>query len=406
MSRVTFVNRTYWPGEEATAQLLTDLAEGLAAAGSDTRVITGRRPGLPESDHHRGVEIIRVGPRVLPQGGFSVIAKARAFSGFLLAARRTLRAQVSSGDQVVLLTDPPLLGPAVSGSAERRGARCVHWVQDIYPEIAMELLGTRSLGLLRGVRDRAWMRAAGCVAVSESMAQTILSRGVGRSNLWTIPNWAPRELEVLPDPAAVVGWRRSHGFDDGFLVGYSGNLGRAHDLNPILRAAGHLPPGRGLTFAFIGDGPQREALERSVAEARLGCIRFLPPQPRRDLAVALSAIDVHLVSQRPSCQALVFPSKLYGIAATGRPVVSIGAPDSELARVVTQHGFGVHHAPEDTAGLANTLLHLQRNPELLRVQGLAARAFYQRFGRFEHALMAWADLLQRVDGRLRSSPNG
>ena len=29
--RVIFVNRFYWPEEPATAQLLTDLAEGLAA---------------------------------------------------------------------------------------------------------------------------------------------------------------------------------------------------------------------------------------------------------------------------------------------------------------------------------------------------------------------------------------
>lgn len=36
----------------------------------------------------------------------------------------------------------------------------------------------------------------------------------------------------------------------------------------------------------------------------------------------------------------------------------------------------------------------------------APRAFYLRFGRFEHALGAWTDLLQRVDGRLPLSANG
>jgi len=56
MSRVIFVNRTYWPGEEATAQVLTDLAEGLAGKGHDIHVITGRRRGLPETDQHRGVK--------------------------------------------------------------------------------------------------------------------------------------------------------------------------------------------------------------------------------------------------------------------------------------------------------------------------------------------------------------
>ena len=38
--RVIFVNRFYWPEQPATAQLLTDLAESLAAAGLSVSVIT------------------------------------------------------------------------------------------------------------------------------------------------------------------------------------------------------------------------------------------------------------------------------------------------------------------------------------------------------------------------------
>ena len=42
--RVIFVNRFYWPDEPATAQLLTDLAESLAASGHPVTVITSQPP--------------------------------------------------------------------------------------------------------------------------------------------------------------------------------------------------------------------------------------------------------------------------------------------------------------------------------------------------------------------------
>ena len=51
--RVVFVNRFYWPDEPATAQLLTDLAEGLAAEGWDVSVIASHpgHAGAPRRAH-------------------------------------------------------------------------------------------------------------------------------------------------------------------------------------------------------------------------------------------------------------------------------------------------------------------------------------------------------------------
>ena len=45
LHRVIFVNRFYWPEQPATAQLLTDLAESLAAAGLSITVITSHPGG-------------------------------------------------------------------------------------------------------------------------------------------------------------------------------------------------------------------------------------------------------------------------------------------------------------------------------------------------------------------------
>ena len=56
--RLIFINRVYWPDEAATAQLLTDLAGGLAGKGWETHVIAGGG----EAESHAGVGIHRAGP--------------------------------------------------------------------------------------------------------------------------------------------------------------------------------------------------------------------------------------------------------------------------------------------------------------------------------------------------------
>jgi hypothetical protein len=66
-SRLLIINQYYWPGVEATANLLTDLAEDLATE-FDVAVLTGELHGhedLPRRDQRNGVQIVRV-PRSSP----------------------------------------------------------------------------------------------------------------------------------------------------------------------------------------------------------------------------------------------------------------------------------------------------------------------------------------------------
>ena len=59
--RLLVLNQYYWPGVEATGQLLTDLCEALAE-DYDVTVITGALPNAPggETSVRNGVRIVRV----------------------------------------------------------------------------------------------------------------------------------------------------------------------------------------------------------------------------------------------------------------------------------------------------------------------------------------------------------
>jgi len=387
-----FLNRFYWPDEPATAQLLADLAEALAAAGGQVVVITShnRRPGIPREEVRRGVTIYRIrGTRI---GAKSLAGRAVDFATFALGALARLARTAGPADTVVAMTDPPLLAIAAAALARGRGARVVHWVQDVYPEVAVALTGRTWPELFRPLRDRAWRRADACVAPGEDMAGLIAGRGVKKVVI--IPNWAPAGLA----PAAAGILRETWGLQGKFVAIYSGNLGRVHDLMPLLDAAAALRDAPDIAVVFVGEGAQRPALEAAARKRGLGHVHFFPPQPRERLAETLSLGDVHFVTLRPGCEPCVFPSKLYGIAAVGRPVLFVGSRDCALARLVEGRQLGLAFSREEMPRLAAEIRALRDDPGRRRALGEAAAKFHREAGGIERAVAAWQKILQAGSG--------
>lgn len=358
--RLLFVNRFYQPETPATGQLLTDLAEALAAAGHEVTVITSHSGGedLPARETHAGVHIRRV--RSTRSQGASMGGKAWDFATFFLGALGRLWLESRRDSIVIALTDPPLLGIGAWLVARTRGARMVHWVQDIYPEIAIALAGQRWLRLLRPLRNLAWRRADFCVALGTDMGAILAGARVPTENIVIVPNWAPARL--APDTSASTGLRAAWGLDEKFVVAYSGNLGRVHDLDTVLAAADTLRDDPDIRFVFVGGGPQRAALETTAAKRGLTRVRFVVAQPREQLAAALGVGDLHLVTLKPGCEHLVFPSKIYGVAAVHRPLLFIGPPNCEIARLVVDQGLGHAVAPDDIAGIVAVIRRFAGDP--------------------------------------------
>jgi colanic acid biosynthesis glycosyl transferase WcaI len=392
--RIIFVNRVYWPATEATAQLLTDLAEELAARGREVHVIS---TGDPAPATHRGVTIHRTSPAALPSG---LLALALDHRRFRRDAGRTLESLVRAGDTVVALTDPPLLGMVAAKAIAARGARLVHWIQDIYPEIAITHFGGVAgavLGRFRAPRDEAWRSAGACVALGADMAALVAGRGVSADRLAVIPNWAPRELDAPPPPAACAERKREWGADGKFAVVYSGNLGRVHEFHTLLEAAELLRDEPAVEFRFIGRGPRFRKVQAAVQARGLARVRCLPPEPRERLAAALGAADAHVVTLEPAYGSLVFPSKLAGALAAGRPVLFVGPPPpADIPRLLAERECGAAFAPGDGRALAATISRWQQDPALARRLGANARAAYEAEFTRQAAMDRWEKLLGKI----------
>lgn len=405
-----FLNRYFYPDHAATSQILSDLAFALARQGRPVIIITSRQryddPNvlLPSREILNGVTVVRVPTTRF--GRTKLLGRAIDYATFYFAAAWTMWLTARKGDVIIAMTDPPMLSIIAAPICLLRRATLVNWLQDVFPEVAEALrlakgrLPGWGFALLRRLRDRSLKAAAVNVAVGTRMADHLADRGVERERICTIPNWADGSL-IKPVAHAHNQLRRDWGLDGAFVVGYSGNLGRAHEIETTLDAIAMLEQKTDtavtglprVIWLFIGSGAQSETMRREVERRRLISVRFQPYQPRENLTNSLSAADIHLVSLRPELEGLVVPSKYYGIAASGRPTVFIGDPTGEIATVISAHDCGVTVPIGDSAALARTVADLAADPDLCRVMGEHARAGLLSHYDFPVAVKKWTALL-------------
>jgi glycosyltransferase involved in cell wall biosynthesis len=415
--------------------MLSDLAFALAGSGHEVQVITSRLTYqgdrmLSATETVHNVTISRVPTTAFGRG--RVLGRALDYFTFYLSAGFRLALDAQPSDVVVIKTDPPILSLVAGPIARIKGARYINWLQDLFPEIATGVgIGRTTtqkwaISLLRRVRDITLRYADANVVLGERMAARLKKRRVPQERISIIANWADG-TKVRPIERNRNALRKEWNLEDAFVVGYSGNLGRAHSFETFLAAVAHLEAQQKakmdvLSFAnadgkawhqssvqdlasrhdirwlFIGSGAQTEKLREAVRERRYESVIFRPYQSRDRLSESLSVPDVHLISLKPNLEGLIVPSKYYGIAAAGRPAIFVGNPDGELARIIRDSKTGFVIRDGDGAGLADAILKLARNPKLSAEQGARARLLFETRYDFTHAVRAWESLIRKTAG--------
>ncbi|MGE0798668.1 MAG: glycosyltransferase family 4 protein [Lautropia sp.] len=406
-SRLIFVNRFYYPDISATSQILTDLCVRLARRGYRVEVVTSRSryddaaAGLPASEIVDGVLIRRVATTRF--GRATTMGRLVDYVSFYLSSIVALWRTVRRGDVIVAKTDPPLLSVPCMLVAQLRGAHAINWFQDVFPEVAMAAgigrrfgpAGRLLMATCRWGRDLSIRRADANVVVGERMRRLLETRGSPSSKLATIPNWVDL-TQIRPIAHDHNALRSQWGLEKAFVIGYSGNMGVAHDFNAILEAAQLLLGRPSIQFLLIGGGKQRQWLEAEIVRRGLANIRLRPYQPREQLSLSLSAADVHLVSLRPSMEGLVVPSKFYGICAAARPTLFLGDPDGELGVVIRREQCGICVPDGNGTELARAITMLADEPALATRLGSAARRLVDQDHGGEEAAERWDRVLTDV----------
>jgi len=402
MASLIFVNRFFYPDHSATSQLLTDLTVALVEQGWEVKVLTSTqrydeaRANLQKRDVYQGVQIVRLKGFTL--GRSHLLGRALDYLSFYLIAAWRLLWDVKSGDIVVFKTDPPMMSAFLWPFVRIKKAKYINWLQDLFPEVAIAL-GIKGLKgplakLLFALRNSALRRAQTNICLSQGMADRLGRLGVRQQAIEVIPNWtdvsAIRPVAVDKNPL-----RESWGLDSDFVLGYSGNMGRAHDFDAIIEAAKRLKSHSDIHFVFIGEGAAKQKLQQVKDTFGLQQLSFHGYQPRNMLSQSLSVPDVHFISLRPELEGCIVPSKFYGVLAAGRVCLFIGDVEGGMSKQIHEYGLGASVRPDDVQVLVDLILEMKSDRKALLQMGNKARTLAVSDYDFSVCLNRWQQTLSR-----------
>ncbi|MEZ5227681.1 MAG: glycosyltransferase family 4 protein [Acidimicrobiales bacterium] len=255
-------------------------------------------------------DIIRVWP--FPTDKSNVPARAAAFAGFTAIA--TAAALTLERPDIVLAMSPPIfLGNAAAAVARRWKVPFIFNVQDIFPDVAVELGALSNPKVIDGAKklERSLYRQAAAVTVlSEDQAANVRAKvdPADVDKVRIIHNFV--DLDRVKVTERQNAWRAEKGLEDKTIVMYAGNVGLSQSFDLVEHAATAYADRPDVHFVINGEGAGRPAVEAWAA--RYDNVSTFDFVGREGVSDLLGAADLHLILLKTGLSRSSTPSKLYG----------------------------------------------------------------------------------------------
>ena len=327
----------------------------------------------------------------------NLVRRAAGYAGFS-ALSAAIGGRGEPADAVLAVSPPLTLAPAGWAIAKRRKAAFVFNVQDIYPDVAIELgvlTDKRIIAASHRVERWSYDAADAVTVLSEDLRDNVARKTARPDKVRVIPNFVDTGWIEPSDHSNA--YRREFGLEGKTVVMYAGNVGLSQGLDLVIDAAAALAYEDDLVFVINGGGADRERLKTKARG--LDNIRFVDTQPADRLPEVLAAGDIHLVTLKRGLARSSVPSKTYSILAAGRPLLASVDEASEVANVVERAGAGVAVPPEDPEAFTKALRGLLDAPGTLERMGHAGRAFVEDWASPEAVALAYESLFEELRRR-------
>jgi glycosyltransferase involved in cell wall biosynthesis len=301
-------------------------------------------------------------------------------------------------------TSPPIFQGATAWVLARlKRVPLLFEVRDLWPAFAV------AVGVLKNpilIRLSEWLErflyhhADMVVVNSPGFVQHVQSRGARKVEL--VPNGT--DTTMFSPGVDGVAFRQSHGLSTQFVAMYAGAHGLSNDLGVVLEAAKELLPHKEIMIVLLGDGKDKPALQAEAARQGLINLVFIPPVPKLEMPVALSASDACIAILKPlKMYRTTYPNKVFDYMAAGKPVIL--AIEGVIKDVVEGAGAGIPVTPGDAHALAQAILRLAGDQELAHQMGRQARMYVEsHFDRSTLASKLLEIMIRLVARERRSNP--
>lgn len=348
--RYAIVTDTYPPDINGVALTLQSYARGLQARGHEVEIVRPARPGEPPGADLHGVRIR--GVRVPRYPGLRLALPA--------GQRLRARWRHQRPDAIYVATEGPLGWSALNAAQalDIPVVTALHTRFDIYMgAYGAPWLQPAALSWMR----RFHARADATLVATRALAAELRDAGIGHPVVLARAVDCAQFDPLLRDNALRAQWSAT---EHGLVAIHVGRIAAEKNLYLAVRAFRALQATRpDARMVFVGDGPQREALQLANPD-----FIFCGSQRGDDLGRHFASADLFLFPSRSE----TFGNVVLESMASGVPQVAFdhGAATEHLRDGL--HGARIDG--DDEAAFVDAAVRLAGDSDARRAMGLAARA--------------------------------
>ena len=373
--RIVILNQYALPAGSAGITRHGDIGAELVRRGYSVTVIAShfnyltRQPfvGRTMPTRHAGVQFIW-----LRTGAYSGNDSRRVRSMAWFSAAATWTAiRLRPRPDVIIGSSPHLLaGGSAFLAARLLGRPWVLEVRDFWPSALVDLGAIARGGRLHTGLERIerylYAHANAVVTVPPAGHLRLDEVGIDPAKCIHIPNsvaWDDDSGDAPQPPLTlqqIVASRRGR-----FILVYVGSLGVTHDFDTFLKGVATIKSKaddvyQRLAIVLVGDGVERERIERMTHEMGLTSISFHSSVEKRVVPWVLSRADAGLMQAGPAeyFKYGLSPNKLFDYFAAGKPVLI----SSKMPTIVDEAKAGIRYRPGDPDAVADAVIRMVRTP--------------------------------------------
>ena len=350
------------------------LAKELARLGHEVSYVLSpnthmhkSKPSVEEdfsTEQYQGINLVYV--KTLPYENASNYKRVLGWFQFCIKSLR-LKSKIGHSPDVVIVSSPSLIS-AVSGLLLKRLTKCqlIFDVRDLWPLTLTELGGVSEnhplIKLMKFIEKKLYSESNHIVSNLPNAYEYFQQFGIEKNKFSWITNGidVSEFSTILPLPDKLENELKS--FCAGkFVIGYTGSIGRANNLQYLIQAADKLQHDKSIAFVLIGRGEELETLKSYVKENEIANVLFLGavekeliPSLHRYFSVGYIGWGKHSLYQFGTA-----PNKITEYMYSKVPVLNSFSGKGDYVQL---HNCGVTVPAEDVDALVDKIKYLVTLP--------------------------------------------
>lgn len=290
---------------------------------------------------------------------------------------------------------------SVAKAAKQKGRPFIYILYDLYPDVIEKTVKNGNIwpyinSYIKYMTKQIFNMSDVIVVIGRDVKEYLISNyAVDPKRIRIITNWGPESNNV--DKQRVIEYRRNKGWEDKFIILYSGNIGQIADFEVLLKAAKEIEEiDKDILFVIVGNGRKKPFVRDTIVHYNIKNTVLLDFVPDHEYINMINSADCLFVSLKKELYGISVPSKTYYYLSVGKPIIGVLPPDSEIVLEMMEDGFGVPCTDYSHETLIEAILSLKNDSEKYNLISQNARRAFENKYRKSIVVKQYVELFREI----------